>query len=457
MAAINVSPHPRPIQVLTPSTSSTVNRPLAPIPGSQMSPTAFTHKEWVIPPRPKPGRKPAGDAPPTKRKAQNREAQRAFRERRAAKVGELEQQLAESERDNQQENESLRARVNAQDDMITSLQQRYRDLDEALARERQQRQQAEVDLSNLKEEMAAQNQAVALPPRRQRTSFMGEQTFTGHDRNASENGVTCGRCSSSTRCQCIEEAFEMAGIAVDGEDNANSKRTHSPHNEANHKRIRSESHNNAYDGNEIDFTTQYASQQQQLPDRSTKEAAYEPGPMELESCGYCNDGKDCLCEAISKEIARQPAPEPSASNFENGSDEAPTTSTCNNNPGTCAQCRSDPMSTLFCRTLAATRAKPDSKSGQQASQALPQAAPPGPTLTCADAFTTLSRHHAYSQASSELGSWVTQLTAVPGSAKTAGMTAFEIEAASVMSVLKFFDNRFGQAGSNAAINGGDEK
>lgn len=422
-----------------------------------MSPTAFTHKEWVIPPRPKPGRKPAGDAPPTKRKAQNREAQRAFRERRAAKVGELEQQLAESERDNQQENESLRARVDAQDDTIRSLQQRCRDLDVALARERQLRQQAEMDMSNLKDEMASRNQTVALPPTRQRTSFMGEQTFTEQGRNDSEGGVTCGRCSSSTRCQCIEEAFEMAGIAVDGEDNTTSKRTHSPHKEANHKRIRSEPDENAYDGNEIDFTTQYASQRQQLPDRSTKEAAYEPGPVALESCGYCNDGKDCLCEAISKEIARQPAPEPPRPTVDNGSDEVTITSTCNNNPGTCEQCRSDPSSTLFCRTLAATRSKPNSKPDQKAPPALTQADPPGPTLTCADAFTTLSRHHAYSQASSELGSWVPQLTAVPGSAKSAGMTAFEIEAASVMSVLKFFDNRFGQAGSNAASNGSDEK
>ncbi|EPQ66639.1 hypothetical protein BGT96224_4650 [Blumeria graminis f. sp. tritici 96224] len=54
---------------------------------SPMSPAAefstmglVTRKEWVIPPRPKPGRKPATDTPPTKRKAQNRAAQRAFRD-----------------------------------------------------------------------------------------------------------------------------------------------------------------------------------------------------------------------------------------------------------------------------------------------------------------------------------------------------------------------------------------
>lgn len=58
-----------------------------------------TSKKWVLPPRPKPGRKPSADVPTTKRKAQNRAAQRAFRERRANRVTELEKQLMELERE----------------------------------------------------------------------------------------------------------------------------------------------------------------------------------------------------------------------------------------------------------------------------------------------------------------------------------------------------------------------
>lgn len=63
-----------------------------------------TSKEWVLPPRPKPGRKPSSDTPPSKRKAQNRAAQRAFRERRAQRVSELEDKLqeVETERDAQE-------------------------------------------------------------------------------------------------------------------------------------------------------------------------------------------------------------------------------------------------------------------------------------------------------------------------------------------------------------------
>ena len=52
-------------------------------------------KEWVLPARGKPGRKPSDSVPPTKRKAQNRASQRAFRERRHAYVCELEQKVAQ--------------------------------------------------------------------------------------------------------------------------------------------------------------------------------------------------------------------------------------------------------------------------------------------------------------------------------------------------------------------------
>lgn len=47
-------------------------------------PIICTSKKWVLPPRPKPGRKPSQDTPAVKRKAQNRAAQKAYRERRAA-------------------------------------------------------------------------------------------------------------------------------------------------------------------------------------------------------------------------------------------------------------------------------------------------------------------------------------------------------------------------------------
>ncbi|EMR10260.1 hypothetical protein PNEG_01526 [Pneumocystis murina B123] len=57
---------------------------------SENSALIVISKDWSLPPRIKPGRKPSEEPPLTKRKAQNREAQRAFRERRAIRVLELE-------------------------------------------------------------------------------------------------------------------------------------------------------------------------------------------------------------------------------------------------------------------------------------------------------------------------------------------------------------------------------
>ncbi|KAK6465509.1 jun-like transcription factor [Scheffersomyces coipomensis] len=72
----------------------------------------ITSKEWVLPPRPKPGRKPSVDTPASKRKAQNRAAQRAFRERRATRVQELEEKLMEQEKEKEVKELSLINTIN---------------------------------------------------------------------------------------------------------------------------------------------------------------------------------------------------------------------------------------------------------------------------------------------------------------------------------------------------------
>ena len=55
-------------------------------------------KEWVLPARAKPGRKPSETEPLTKRKAQNRASQRAFRERKQSYLADLEAKVAAYEK-----------------------------------------------------------------------------------------------------------------------------------------------------------------------------------------------------------------------------------------------------------------------------------------------------------------------------------------------------------------------
>ena len=70
-----------------------------------------------------------------------------------------------------------------------------------------------------------------------------------------------------------------------------------------------------------------------------------------------------------------------------------------------------------------------------------QTSKPSVTLTCADAYTTLSRHPAYERASGDIANWLPKLNANPTGAE--GRPAMEIDAANVMAVLRDFDRRFG--------------
>lgn len=167
---------------------------------------------------------------------------------------------------------------------------------------------------------------------------------------------------------------------------------------------------------------------------------------------------------------------------------------CAGGPGTCAQCQADPNSTLFCKSLAASRsqiagAPSGCCGGRSASEGCCQTqsastdAVPLPrrgarqtratsratstttsptdtradgdvprqnsvTLTCADAYTTLSRHPAYERASAEITSWMPKLHASDSILRRrpveAHRPAMEIDAANVMAVLRDFDRRFGK-------------
>lgn len=99
----------------SPSNSTSINGTPAITPrpnGAQPIAKIVTSKEWVLPPRPKPGRKPSADTPATKRKAQNRAAQRAFRERRATRVSELEGKLSEFEKEREVNELNLKNIIN---------------------------------------------------------------------------------------------------------------------------------------------------------------------------------------------------------------------------------------------------------------------------------------------------------------------------------------------------------
>lgn len=439
---------------LAPANSATVNKPLAPTSGSLQATSIVTKKEWVVPPRPKPGRKPAADTPPTKRKAQNRAAQRAFRERRAARVGDLEEQMKQMEEQDERERTELQSRVKQLETdvdnynhLLVTWREKYQTLETRFERERRYREGAERKLEQL---IASRGtEAIPLPPRNVHHVMhdeMQNQTTPPEDLgiNGDEVPMGCGGCSRGSRCECIEQAFSV-GKMTDA-SLIPSKRPLSPLSTTDSKRSCQGSEAEPL---EIDFTAQFSTRR---PPPSLVSVPTVPDP-----CGFCQDGTPCICAEMAAEVTRSGTqyttpmyhpPMTAASPAPMQMPSAKSPNPCINGPGTCAQCLASPNSTLFCKSLAATRSKPtDLTTPNNFPSAATTRGPTnaeavtGVTLSCAATFETLSRHPAFDRASEELGTWMPKLTTVPGGVER---TAFEVEAASVMGVLRFFDRRFGR-------------
>lgn len=472
------------------------------------TPTIMTTKEWVIPPRPKPGRKPATDTPPTKRKAQNRAAQRAFRERRAARVGELEEQLEDAKEDQQRRENDLRlkisrleAEVSRFNNELQSWRVRCETLDRIADYEKREKETALKELAYLRNGFqSTSTDAVPLPPRRNRQLTQNLPPFQRQQQNpyvpeievanvlgcggckstgecaCAEEVLAittgCGNCSPDTHCQCLEETLKDVGM--------NLKRAHSPEiDAAAEKRVRLSSIPSS--PLEIDFTAQFSRRQPALREPS-------PPPQILtrpiESCGFCEQGTYCMCAAAAAEanaahererenrlapLLNEVTPPPSDTDVENTQVKlpsmqpnhmhrpvtaAPASNSCANGPGTCKQCMSDPKSGLFCRSLAAMRSSSSSapsdgccggnSSGGGCCKTMQPASTsePPPSLSVAETYKTLSTHKNFDQASDELNTWLGRLHATP--LQHAGRAPMEVEAASVMGVLKLFDRRFGR-------------
>ena len=319
-------------------------------------------------------------------------------------------------------------------------------LETAMNRERSARQQLEVDFLILKRSTTESTDAVPLKPRRRQPDAATREA-TGvlekaQDYEESE-GLTCGRCSNDSRCQCIEDAFKMNDIATVTVGNDDLKRPLSPQKWSDSsKRQR---HNEMSDEpTEIDFTTRHLPN---LPNATTSSTTSSIPALSAatESCGFCQDDTPCICAEIVRQNEREREAQMAAdpvSSFKSNQ----VSSACTQNPGTCAQCQSNPASKEFCLSVAESRqsiADTDSRPVALSSQT-------APTLNCADAFNRLAQHPAFPQASTELSTWVPQLAAgtvpsipKPDPSNLEGRTVFEIEAASVMNVLKLFDVRFG--------------
>ncbi|KHN95642.1 bZIP transcription factor HapX [Metarhizium album ARSEF 1941] len=537
---------------------------ISPSPTAEAPKISMTSKEWVIPPRPKPGRKPATDTPPTKRKAQNRAAQRAFRERRAARVGELEVQLDEQKDAHQQEEAKLKEKIRNLELDVQSFRSRCVLLENMLDRERHERIRAETQAETLKRRhgddfFPSQGISRARHSPSQSHRFVhqirhslsgGRNEHLSPGRNfaisniitppesldiSSNNpeadaAITCGNCSPQGRCACAEEVLasasagcgkcgfgtacqcldEVTSIADAGQD---MKRPASPSaGSSDSKRQRPAA--DAHALTETDFTAMFS--RKPAADNTTAQSPYDQPPSAIqmtleesmpfkESCGFCKDGTYCVCaedaagmatpamtptestQSVSHQTQTPPPSEPdiiqpplAMEMTADGAVKLPrriqgkkpvhkaspsSRGGCGaNGPGTCAQCQADPKSGLFCRLMNAKYSREQGSDGggccggkgaggggccrsktQQAPEKITLPSLPSLGLSCAEAYQTLSSHRNFSKAADDISSWLPKLKTTPqGGRIAAGRQAIEVEAASIMSVLKEFDVRFGR-------------
>ncbi|CAM1507901.1 Fc.00g047490.m01.CDS01 [Cosmosporella sp. VM-42] len=537
---------------LPPINKMAMSSVISPNPTPEPPKMSMTSKEWVIPPRPKPGRKPATDTPPTKRKAQNRAAQRAFRERRAARVGELEEQLDQQISIHEKQETELKDKIHELELDVQSFRSRCMLLENMLDRERQDRIRVETEAETLKRRLdegvfspgyqsrhmsssqnpfdsiqspTSQPQRHSLPDRQPVDGQSGHSfsisqiispsdTLDMNSSNDSADALGCGNCSPNGECACAEEVMAAAGpgcgkcslgmscqcldeVTESLIRSQDLKRSASPLVHSS-----SEKRQKSGDDAETDYTSMFSrkatntSQEYSAPSLIAQVPSLDPMAFR-DGCGFCKDGTYCVCAdtslatpamtpndtlpPISQQVQTPPpsetdaAPTPLA--MEMTADGAvklpPRRQTqkkssqsrgCGpNGPGTCAQCQADPKSGLFCRLMAANLDRKGGAGGgccggngadggcckapKKEKINLPSL--PSLGLSCAEAYQTLASHQNFSKAQDDIGSWLPKLKATPrpggAQAATPGrMMPIEVEAASIMSVLKDFDVRFGR-------------
>lgn len=92
----------------------------------------MTSRNWVLPPKPKPGRKPLQST--SEREARNRATQRAFRERRKALITELRDELHEKEIEFTKKEDKMTRRIRELEQQLAASQRQCAEFATALGR-----------------------------------------------------------------------------------------------------------------------------------------------------------------------------------------------------------------------------------------------------------------------------------------------------------------------------------
>lgn len=255
---------------------------------------------------------------------------------------------------------------------------------------------------------------VAQPPATKPSQVPSEISMDVSPRANIRPKDRCGFCSDGTYCACADSGLSHAF----GEPSASS---HS-------------------------LPSIFSQESQALSPPPEPDALPSPIPMEITATGAVKIRR-------RQKRPNSPAPTPTSTSTSD--------SRCGpGGPGTCAQCIADPQSGLFCRSLAAAKSSKGkgASAGAGAGEGGCCGGSGGPNgccktnkrpatqsigISCADTYKTLSSHRNFDRAFEDIGTWLPKLKVVERPDKERpGRPAVEIDAASIMTTLKFLDVRF---------------
>lgn len=318
---------------------------------------------WNIPKRVKPGRKPATDTPPTKRKAQNRAAQRAFRERKAARIDTLEdekQQIRDEfkQLELQYHNKIIQAvesvRVGLEKE-VAHWKDRAEKLEQLLEMERRSRVHSETPgLRDYQSLELSSSSTLPLTPTSNDTAF--------HEQEIDP----CIKCGEDGRCPCLEKYTAVA--SGEGNDAVNNSNSLGNAQTADHG-AKTPNIQSMESFIPIDFTS-YGVINRNVDMGMTDTKVSD------ENCGFCVGDGVCICKS---ELAKSTDGQeqklrryqslsaiknlPTPSTEEDLAKRFEMKSSTKFSPGTCQDCLANPQQRKICQTLAKERPLLPSTSG----------------------------------------------------------------------------------------------
>jgi hypothetical protein len=296
-------------------------------------PTAKFH---VIPPRPKPGRKPATDEPQTKRKAQNRESQRNFRKRKQEKVEELTKQVESVEQVHRDEKNAMLAELDA-------LRSHVKSLERALEERTAERDYWKVHHDEL--QAGKGNRPTATHPAMFAPSAIPNFGGSPIMNSDAEAAGLCGRCTPE-HCQCLEESLDMAAsqdppymeaVALPPRGGVTPMQGV----EVQVPKVEEPAEL------ETDFTAAFAT----APSRAELDFTIDG---EHQTCGFCTTPENCLCRDASLRSSGDEMM-PISQTISATSASSAGSRSITQGPGSCADCQANPQQKAWCQRVAQLR------------------------------------------------------------------------------------------------------